>query len=56
MSPELVTRKNYDNRVDTWAVGALTFILMSGRPPFPGSTEKDRNVNIVANNPDYTKL
>jgi serine/threonine protein kinase len=56
MSPELVSRKPYDRRVDTWAVGALTYILMTGRPPFPGSTEEQRNSNIKKNNPDYSKL
>jgi calcium-dependent protein kinase len=29
---------------------------MSGRPPFPGSNEQDRNRNIIANKPDYNKL
>ena len=29
---------------------------MSGRPPFPGSTEADRNKNIIKNEPDFCKL
>lgn len=43
-------------RVDTWAVGALTYILLSGRPPFPGRDERSRNQNIVKNQPSYADL
>ena len=32
-------KQNYDNRVDTWAVGVLTYILMSGMPPFYSDNE-----------------
>lgn len=53
MSPELVQRKPYDKRVDTWAVGALTYILLTGRPPFPGRTDAERNKMIARNLPNY---
>jgi serine/threonine protein kinase len=30
MAPELVREIAYDNKVDVWSVGVITFILMSG--------------------------
>jgi len=34
MSPEIMLKTEYDNRVDTWAVGILAYIILSGMPPF----------------------
>ena len=56
MSPELMENKYYDNRVDTWAVGCLTYILLTGTPPFGGRTDKQRKDAICANNPSYHNM
>jgi len=34
MSPELTCEEDYDERVDTWSTGVLTYILLCGVPPF----------------------
>lgn len=34
MAPELCKEIAYDNKVDVWSVGVITYILMTGRPPF----------------------
>ena len=39
VSPE-VLEGIYDKRCDLWAVGVLTFTLLSGSPPFNGKNEK----------------
>jgi len=38
MAPELVMREVYDERVDVWALGVLTFILMTAVQPFGSNT------------------
>lgn len=41
MSPELLKRKNYNNKIDVWSVGILTYELLFGRVPFDIVTERD---------------
>jgi len=41
MSPELFRNEEYDQRVDAWAVGVLTYFMISGTPPF-NNEEGDR--------------
>lgn len=39
MAPEIIQEKTYDLRVDVWSVGVIAYILLSGRPPFKGSSK-----------------
>lgn len=41
VSPELLKRKAYDNKIDVWSVGILTYELLFGRVPFEIQTEQD---------------
>jgi serine/threonine protein kinase len=41
MAPEIIQEKPYDHKVDIWSIGIITYILLSGRPPFAGRTKKD---------------
>ena len=34
MAPEIIQRKEYDNKVDIWSLGCLAYILLSGESPF----------------------
>ena len=39
MSPELAKRKPYDAKVDIWALGVLTHIILTGNPPWTGKSK-----------------
>ena len=47
MSPEIVMKQNYDQRCDTWAMGVLTYIMLSGIPPFYDEDKHKLNRKIV---------
>jgi len=34
VSPELLKRQNYNNKIDVWSIGILTYELLFGRVPF----------------------
>lgn len=47
MAPEVVDAFvfeetiSYDKRCDIWSLGVITYIMLSGRPPFVGSCGED---------------
>ena len=47
VAPELVYSEPYDEKVDLWAVGILTFELIMGHAPFTGSNENLTYCNIT---------
>ena len=48
MSPELIERKKYSEKVDVWSLGVITYQLLSGVTPFDGRNIKEINKNIVS--------
>lgn len=40
-APELLAGRPYSNKVDTWAIGVIHYILLSGYPPFPDDAPDD---------------
>lgn len=38
-APEILKMQGYNEQVDMWSVGVITYILLSGYPPFAGDSE-----------------
>ena len=47
MAPEIVKGNYYNEKVDIWSIGVITYMLLSGRSPFPGKTNDDIKHLIV---------
>ena len=40
IAPEVLNKK-YNEKCDIWSCGVITYIILSGMPPFNGSTDQD---------------
>ena len=40
MAPEIILRKNYNEKVDIWSIGIITYMLLSGQSPYNGKTKE----------------
>lgn len=54
MAPELIKDKEYTEKVDVWALGCIVYILLTGSPPFGGSTRDEMGEAITEKNPDFS--
>ena len=54
MAPEIIKKLPYDSSVDVWAVGVLTYIMLSGKPPFKGKTKDEVFLEITSKNISYS--
>ena len=41
LAPELLTKTPYDDKIDNWAVGILTYELLTGASPFDPNSNND---------------
>lgn len=39
-------KQNYDERCDVWSIGVILFILLSGKPPFDGASDKEITARV----------
>jgi serine/threonine protein kinase len=53
MAPEMLESLKYSFGVDVWSLGVLTYIMLSGYPPFYGKTENDKVEKILTAKFDF---
>lgn len=41
MAPEIVKKLKYDKKIDIWSLGIVTYIMLSGRPPFNAKSKEE---------------
>ena len=47
MAPEITKSQSYNEKVDIWSIGIITYFLLTGYPPF-GNKDRDdiiKNIN-----------
>ena len=50
LAPELILNAPYDDKIDNWAVGILTYELLTGASPFAVSSGQDSSPNEIYKN------
>jgi len=53
MPPEIVKNINYDSKVDIWSAGVVTYVLITGKPPFFGKSKSELYKAIENDEPNY---
>jgi len=52
MPPEIVSKQEYDSKVDIWSAGVVTYVLLTGEPPFNGESIEEIYKAILENEID----
>ena len=55
MAPEIIKGEVYNEKVDIWSIGVITYMILSGRNPFPGSNKQQVKQLICSTSVDLEK-
>ena len=47
MAPDMLSGKSYNNKIDLWSLGVLTYELLTGEKPFLGYNSNDIHNQIM---------
>ncbi|EDQ92414.1 uncharacterized protein MONBRDRAFT_13470, partial [Monosiga brevicollis MX1] len=53
MAPEIISREGHNKAVDWWSLGALTFDMLTGQPPFSAGNRKKTMDRILRAKPNF---
>ena len=53
IAPE-VLKGSYTSQCDTWSMGVVMYIMLSGRPPFPGKNNNEILLNVAKGSFDFS--
>ena len=56
IAPEMLTSAAYDSSIDWWALGILTFEMLTGQPPFIGTSPREVYRSILVGELDWSLL
>lgn len=55
-APEVIKQIPYDSRCDVWSLGVMTYMMLTGRAPFVGTSKSEIYKRSVNYEPDYEPL
>ena len=56
MAPEVCKEQEYDEKIDVWSIGVLSYLLLTGETPFNGRTQDDIGFEVCNNEVNYERI
>lgn len=52
----MITNTTYSQQCDIWSIGIIAYVLLAGRFPFYGKSEKEVSTKICKDEPDFGQI